>query len=219
MAVFFPLNSRKANHRKVKPTQQLITFHIYPERFALPIRAVHKVIQKGKIYGAPHGGTVGLTLYQEKELLVMDVEGRIFKGRPNQNLALNPSYTEIENTDPENTDPENSLEEINSPANINKSFPVSVSAKPEEDRDDSERGYLLIVQNKTGNIIGLPIEEPPALLRVNEDNFRPLTSNYLNQGNIQCVSALIVTSPEDPPIFLLNPDLLFQTQYSLPSCS
>lgn len=219
MAVFFPLNSRKANHRKAKPTQQLITFRIYSERFALPIRAVHKVIQKGKIYGAPHGGTVGLTLYQEKELLVIDVERRIFKGRPNQNLALNPSQTEAENKDPENTDPENSKEEINSLVNINRYVPVSVSTEPEEERDDTERGYLLIVQNKTGNIIGLPIEEPPALLRVNEDTFRPLTSNYLNQGNIQCVSALIVTSSEDPPIFLLNPDLLFQAQYSLTSSS
>ena len=214
MAVFFPLSSRRANNRKVKPTQQLIAFRLYSERFALPIRAVQKVIPMSKIYGAPQGGTVGITLYQDQELLVIDIAHRIFKGIPKQNLSLTPSLTEAENSETENK-----RDELNSLANINVSLPISVSTKPEEEKDNTEEGYLLIVQNRTGNIVGLPIEEPPALLRVHDEAFRPLTSNYLNQGNIQCVSALVVPSPEQPPLFLLNPDLLFHAHYALPSSS
>jgi CheW-like domain len=214
MAVFFPINSRRANNRKVKPTQQLIAFRLYSERFALPIRAVHKVIQMSKIYGAPQGGRVGITLYQEQELIVIDVAHRIFKGKSNQNLSLSPSLTETENMETGKRS-----DELNSSFDINVSIPISGSTKPEEEQDNTEQGYLLIVQNRTGNIVGLPIEEPPALLRVHDEAFRPLTSNYLNQGNIQCISALIVPSSEEPPLFLLNPDLLFQTHYALPSSS
>lgn len=214
MSVFFPINSRRANNRKAKPTQQLIAFRLYSERFALPIRAVHKVIQMSKIYGAPQGGAVGITLYQEQELIVIDVEHRIFKGKQKPNLSLNPSLIETEDLETEKKS-----EDINSSFNINPSIPISESAKPEEEKDNTEQGYLLIVQNRTGNILGLPIEEPPALLRVHDEAFRPLTSNYLNQGNIQCISALIVPSSEEPPLFLLNPDLLFQAHYALPSSS
>ena len=212
MAVFFPINSRRANHRKAKPTQQLIAFRLYSERFALPIRAVHKVIQMSKIYGAPQGGRVGITLYQEQELIVIDVAHRIFKGKSNQNLSLSSSLTETENMETEN-----SIDELNSSFNIN--IPISESTKPEDEQDNTEQGYLLIVQNRTGNIVGLPIEERPGLLRVHDEAFKPLTSNYLNQGNIQCISALIVPSSEEPPLFLLNPDLLFQAHYTLPPAS
>jgi purine-binding chemotaxis protein CheW len=53
MAVFSPLTSRRSTTRKVEATQQLIVFRLSQERFALPIRAVQKVIPMGNIYGAP----------------------------------------------------------------------------------------------------------------------------------------------------------------------
>lgn len=81
MAVFSPLTSRRSSRRqRAEATQQLIVFRLLDVGFALPIRAVLKVIPMGKIYGAPGGTGVSLTLYQEQELIVIDVGRRIFKG-------------------------------------------------------------------------------------------------------------------------------------------
>lgn len=80
MSVFSPLTSRRSSNRKVKPTQQLIVFRLRNEGFALPIRASLKVIPLGEVFGAPQTTGVGLTLYQDQELLVIDIGQRIFKG-------------------------------------------------------------------------------------------------------------------------------------------
>ena len=80
MAVFSPLTSRRSHRRIAETTQQLIVFRLRNEGFALPIRAVQKVIPMGNVYGAPGGTGVSLTLYQDQELLVIDPEHRIFRG-------------------------------------------------------------------------------------------------------------------------------------------
>ena len=98
MAVFSPLTSRRSSRRVAGPTQQLIVFRLRNERFAMPIRAVQKVIPLGNIYGAPQGGGVGLTLYQDQELLVIDPEHRIFRGTPVQDSSQTPAQEPIDNT-------------------------------------------------------------------------------------------------------------------------
>lgn len=178
MAVFSPISSRRSTRRQSVATQQVIVFRLLDEGFALPIRAVQKVIPMGKIYGAPQGGGVSLTLYQDQELLVIDPGHRIFRGTP----------------------PEDS----------------SQTTAQEHTRDTTEARYLLIVQSSTGKLVGLPIEEPPALLRVPSSAFSPLLSDYISEGNIRCVSALIIQNNDEPPLFLLNPDQLVQPQQALP---
>lgn len=84
MALFSPLASRRKTRRIAEATQQLIVFRLGDEGFALPIKAVQKVIPMGKIYGAPGGSGVSLTLYQDRELIVIDVERRIFRERPSE---------------------------------------------------------------------------------------------------------------------------------------
>ena len=190
MAVFSPITSRRYANRKAQPTQQLIIFRLYSEGFALPIRSVQKVIPMGKIYGAPEGGAAGLILYQDQELLVIDVEHRIFKGKPRHRLSS----------------PVHSEDEVN-----------TVPRSDEEQEQDSGQGYLLIVQNRAGKIVGLPIDSAPALQRIPESAFTPLTSDYMAEGNIRCASALIVQNKDEPPLFLLNPEQLVQAQQVLTS--
>ena len=174
MAVFSPLtNRRRSPASKARATQQLIVFRIENEDFALPIRAVLKVIPMGKVYGAHGGAGIGLTLYQDQELIVIDVKNRIFREPPSQDFPggnLLPQFTE----------------------------------KP---REVAER-FLLIIQDSQGKQVGLPIEAPPSLQRVSEEAFSPLTSNYINEGNIRCISALIIRHNDESPIFLLNPHQL-----------
>jgi purine-binding chemotaxis protein CheW len=182
MAVFSPITSRRSNRRKDSATQQVIVFRLIDEGFALPIRAVQKVIPMGNIYGAHAGTGVGLTLYQDQELIVIDVGRRIFRGTP----LLDSSKSAMGQS--------------------------SALAMTETTR----AGYLLIVQSSQGKVVGLPIEQPPSLQRVPESAFAPLTSDYMAEGNIRCVSALIKQSNDGPPLFLLNPDQLVQPQQTLP---
>lgn len=181
MAIFSPLSSRRTTRRLAEATQQVIVFRLRNERFALPIRAVQKVVPMGNVYGAPQGGGVSLTLYQEQELLVIDPGHRIFRGTLPQDSSQATAQEPISET--------------------------------------NEAHYLLIVQGSQGKLVGLPIEETPALLRVPESAFSPLLSDYIAEGNIRCVSALIIQSKDKPPLFLLNPDQLVQPQQALPPAS
>lgn len=183
MSVFSPLTSRRlTNRRKIQATQQLIVFRLRNEGFALPIRASLKVIPLGEVFGAPQTTGVGLTIYQDQELLVIDIGKRIFKGVVTQSA--------LPTTEP--------LEAL----------PIS---------ETIEGSYLLIVQNSTRKLVGLPLLEPPTLQRVPESAFAPLTPDYLAYGTIRCVSALIIQGNEQPPLFLLNPDQLIQSHTALPA--
>lgn len=182
MSVFSPLTSRRStNRRKIQATQQLIVFRLRNEGFALPIRASLKVIPLGEVFGAPQTTGIGLTLYQDQELLVIDIGQRIFKGLLTQSA-----------------------------------LPTSEPSESPPLSDTIEGSYLLIVQSSTRKLVGLPLLEPPTLQRVPESAFAPLTSDYLAYGTIQCVSALIIQGNEQPPLFLLNPDQLIQSQPALP---
>ncbi|MGQ4650716.1 chemotaxis protein CheW [Lyngbya aestuarii] len=189
MAVFSPLSSRRSTTRKAIATQQLIIFRLCGEGFALPIRTVHKVIPVSKMYGASRGVGVSLTLYQDQELLVIDVEHRIFRQTPSQYLLSSASDT----------------------GKINQELTA-----PEQHNEQALQSYILIVESSQGKLVGLPLEKPPYLQRVPESAFTPLTPEYIAQGNIRCVSALVLQENNQPPLFLLNPDKLVQSQQALP---
>jgi purine-binding chemotaxis protein CheW len=182
MAVFSPLTSRRSSRRLAQATQQIIVFRLRNEGFALPIMAVQKVIPLSQIYGAPGGGGVGLTLYQDRELIVIDSGQKIFRGEPSRDSSKS-------------------------------ELPSQAEAALDETTQDR---YLLIVQNSSGQVVGLPIEKPPSLQRVPTSAFAPLSASYIAEGNLRCVSALIKLSSEEPPLFLLNPEKLVQSQQALP---
>ncbi len=183
MAVFSPLTSRRAQGRKAEATQQVIVFRLKNEGFALPIRSVQKVIPMTNVYGAPlGGGGVRLTLYQDQELLVIDVGQRIFGGVRTKDSS-------------KSTFGESQL------------LPLD---------DTAVERFLLIIQSSSHKTVGIPLSEPPSLQRVPSSAFTPLTSEYISEGNIRCISALIVPGNDEPPLFLLNPDQLVQSQQALP---
>lgn len=187
MAIFSPLSSRRSAARKAEPTQQLIVFHLRNEGFALPIRAVQKVIPMGSVYGSAQGTGVGLTLYQEQELLVINIEHRIFK----TTFALDSASS----ADPISVSPSSDI------------LPLPGAAVGR---------YLLLMQSSSRKLVGVPLVLPPVLMRVPESAFAPLTSDYMTYGHIRCVSAMIIQGKDTPPLFLLNPDQLVQPQQALP---
>ncbi len=82
MAIFSPLRSRRFAQRTKQNSKQLIAFRLRQEWFALPIETVVKVVTMGPVYGDPKQTGISLTLYQNQELLVVDVAHRIFKEAP-----------------------------------------------------------------------------------------------------------------------------------------
>ncbi|MDJ0635152.1 MAG: chemotaxis protein CheW [Xenococcaceae cyanobacterium MO_188.B29] len=94
MAIFSTLRSRRSAAISTETTEQMITFSLRQEWFALPILAVQKVIPLGKVYGDPKGTGVSITTHEDKEIIVVDVAKFIFQDFPSSDLVS----TEI-NTD------------------------------------------------------------------------------------------------------------------------
>lgn len=90
MAILSSARSRRG--RKAEATEQFITFQLRQEWFGLPIESVYRVVTMGKVFGDPDQTGVGLTRYQDRDLLVIDVSRRIFaeiaqpSATPKQNL-------------------------------------------------------------------------------------------------------------------------------------
>ena len=70
--------SRRVIRRKVDRTQKLIVFRLRQQWFAIPIEFAYKLIQQAQIYGQFDETGIGFTLYQGRELQVIDIERRIF---------------------------------------------------------------------------------------------------------------------------------------------
>jgi purine-binding chemotaxis protein CheW len=180
--------------RRRETTQQLIVFRIRRDWFALPIRAAYRVILLGQVYGVQ--GEVGLTRYQDRNVSVIDIQRRIFgDGR---NLGDRPSLP--------------ASAPASSSASSNGSAPPLISHSIE----GSSQRHLLLLQSSEGELIGIPLNEFPALRRVPESAFTPVPQTYLAEGGIRCVSALITSSHTESPIFLLNLNQLIDGQIDFP---
>jgi chemotaxis signal transduction protein len=66
--------------------------------------------------------------------------------------------------------------------------------------------FLVIIKKAIDDLVGLPIDSPPSIRRVPQESLKPLPLTYLTQGNIHCVSSLIVENPDEPPLFILDPE-------------
>ncbi|ACB53666.1 hypothetical protein cce_4318 [Crocosphaera subtropica ATCC 51142] len=157
MTIYSHHRSRRLANKNKENTRQIVTFLLGKEWFALPIDAIQKVVQLGKIYGDPQQKGISLTHYQGQELLVIDVARRIFG-------------TE-----------------------------VLLSHK-----DTEQTRFLLIIHNKNNEIVGLPIDSPPSILRIPESALIPLPDIYLTQGNIDCISSTLIQVNEQQSFFLLD---------------
>ena len=92
MAILSPLKSRRLRNHKSETTQQVIIFQIQREWFALPIFAVKQVVLRSDTHGDYHAAGAGLTVYEGKELLVLDIKRQVFGHRPDlENSSEQPS--------------------------------------------------------------------------------------------------------------------------------
>ncbi|BAU64297.1 hypothetical protein STA3757_16690 [Stanieria sp. NIES-3757] len=95
MAIFSTLRSRRFANKQQETTQQMITFRLRREWFALPILTIHKVVFLGEIYGDPHRTGISITKYEGREILVIDVGKRIFNNAPEVKLVSEQTDSEL----------------------------------------------------------------------------------------------------------------------------
>ena len=186
MSPLSPLKSRRLRAYKGEPTQQVIVFRIEREWFALPIFAVKKVVRNSDAQGDNYNPGVGLTVYEGKELLVIDVAHQIF------------GFTRYQASLPPYILPEDDVDQ----SSLYSEQPAG--------------GYLIIIRSHQGELAGLPVMSAPTVRRFTQSAMVPLPPNYATRVNINCVSGLIVQSDTEPLLFMLNPDQLLYSQPLLP---
>lgn len=179
---------RRITPRPVQGTQQLIVFNIRHETFALPIQFAYRVIPMGAIYGAHESGGIGLTRYNNQDVLVIDAARRIF-GESSSQPLLPATSNEPQTQSQAKSQSPSSAEQPSPPENY-------------------ALRHLLIIQVSPTELIGIPLDTPPNLRRVPDSAFAPIPAAYLTQSKMRCVSALVISAENESPTFLLNPNQL-----------
>ncbi len=183
-----PLSQRALRTRPVEPTQPILLFTLQGEQFALPLAAVQRVIAVEQFYANRPGSQVVLVMEQGQEIPVIALSSRIFgSGHEHPPSPL-----------------------VDPPPAPTHADPLPDAPTPLTAR------YLLLVSGNQGECVGLPLEHPPILRRIPESAFRPLSPTFQTAGSLHCVVGLLVPSPADPPIFLLNLAQLLQPSAALP---
>jgi chemotaxis signal transduction protein len=83
--------------------------------------------------------------------------------------------------------------------------------------DHTTSGFLVLVQNMQGEVVGLPLTSQPNLRRIPESAIAPLSSTYLAEGAIRCVIAMAISGQDEAPIFFLDLGQLLQRAAALPA--
>jgi len=91
-----------------------------------------------------------------------------------------------------------------------KSSSIELIKKTETER------FLVIVRINDEELVGLPIDSAPSIKRIPESSIKELPEGYRKNGNIQCVSSLIVEVENEAPLFLLNHQQLHNPEYIVP---
>jgi hypothetical protein len=172
MAIYSPLRSRRLAAQSTEATQRLITFKLSGENFALPLNRIKKVTTLDLLYPDPNGTGVCLTTYQDKEVLVIDAENRIF-GKPQQIWLPG----EQEHNPAVGTHPKLNLIKYllilqSEPVDpLPAAIATEPTAEPPEDR-----------------LVGLTIDSPPSIQSMPLSAFYPLSDIYRQQ--MHCVSGM-----------------------------
>jgi purine-binding chemotaxis protein CheW len=95
MPVLSSFRAKRFANRKIEVTHSLIAFRLRREWFAIPIEKVQKVTVLEIVYSNPQRPEISLTRYQNREIVVIDVDKHIF-GETEPSLVLQkPAYLAI----------------------------------------------------------------------------------------------------------------------------
>jgi chemotaxis signal transduction protein len=95
MPVLSSVRARRFANRKTEVIHSLITFRLRREWFAVPIEKVQKVIILELLYSDPQRPEISLTHYQSQEIVVINVDQRIFGETEPSLTSQKPSYLAI----------------------------------------------------------------------------------------------------------------------------
>ena len=78
--------------------------------------------------------------------------------------------------------------------------------------ETSQKGYLLILHSKSGDLYGLPVASVPVLMDLPLASIRVLPESYRSGDILQMATHVCYLPDEEPPltIFLVNPEQILQ---------
>ncbi len=154
MNTFSYLRSRRSANKNSEVAEQMISFRLGQEFFALPIEHVQKVTFLEEVYGDPQQTGISLTRYQNQEILVIDVAKKILK--------------------------------------------------PRQDVSEQQQRFLVVIKKATKELVGLPIDSPPSIIRVTQSAMTTISETYLTRGSVRSIGSQMIQLPNLQPIFLLD---------------
>ncbi|WP_009632836.1 chemotaxis protein CheW [Synechocystis sp. PCC 7509] len=79
--------------------------------------------------------------------------------------------------------------------------------------ETSQKGYLLILHSKSGELYGIPVASVPLLMDLPLSTIRVLPESYRNGDILQMATHVCYLPEEEPPltIFLVNPEQMLQS--------
>jgi chemotaxis signal transduction protein len=95
MPTLSSLRSRRFANRKIEVTHSLIAFRLRREWFAIAIEKIQKVTVLELVYSDPQRPGINLTRYQNQEIILIDVDKRIFGEQESSFNSQKPTYIAI----------------------------------------------------------------------------------------------------------------------------
>ena len=85
-------------------------------------------------------------------------------------------------------------------------------SKSEDKTDSNLKKYLILAENKVGELFGIVIDEPPKLLDVPLNKIRTIPASYRHADTLAIASHVAVISQDQDKltIFILDPDELIR---------
>lgn len=165
--------SQRLRSRKAEFTHQIIVFRLRQEWFALPIQAAQKVIPLGKVYGAGAGSAISLTLYQDREIPLLDIQQRIFGTVTQPSLPGNPAPTKQHTSQVDPLQPERFLLLVQTVTGATIGFPLNAQPMlcrvPESAFTPLSATYLIQGQLRCVKCLIIPAPEQPPIFLLNLD--------------------------------------------------
>jgi chemotaxis signal transduction protein len=101
MSILSSVRARRFAKQRGEAVHTLIAFRLRREWFALPIETVQKVIPLELVYDDPLDTGIRLTRYQDREIVVIDIQSRLFGERPQTIASLDSQYLAIVRGEPD----------------------------------------------------------------------------------------------------------------------
>ncbi len=169
--------TRRKQQLQAPKTYKVITFQLQQMWFAWPLQETIKIIitDNQQHIIEPTQPQLITTKYKEKTIVVVDIDRSIY----NQSK---PNLSEI---------------------NFNKY--ITDNSNSEINTDLTAQHLLLFTNETQPDILGLPLDSPPKILKATKSEFKKLPTQLAKIGNISLISNKVIQIQNHPVYIVISP--------------